>query len=223
MRDIQAFTRQRSAEMADYLDACRETPLRFVGDDPNLHSAHNHLHLFHLIAVREEHGWIDTAYRTAFVDCIFDRWQARLKGFSPYSSQGYRLYLYQDFAPTISVVAETPQGFPYPGAPFFVDSPARIMALYADFRLSDAFGRATLRDAHILQAVERHKGSTGKPTAQALGMQVGELRRAIEWWGVQREVNTIRKRHARRPAKFRNDHEMPFTFKVFEARLPAKY
>lgn len=69
MRDIQAFTRQRSAEMADYLDACRETPLHFVGNDPILHSADNHIHLFHLIAVREDHGWIDTAYMTAFVNC----------------------------------------------------------------------------------------------------------------------------------------------------------
>lgn len=223
MRDIPAFTRARSPELADFLDACRETPLYFEGDDPNLHSADNHIHLFHLVAAKEDHGWIDTAYMTAFAENIFDRWRARLKGLAPYQAQGYRLYLYQDFAPTVSVVAETPQGFPYPGTPFFVDSPAQVMALYAGFRLSEALRGDGLRDTDILNAVERHKGSIGKPTANALGMQVGELRRAIEWWSIQDQVNALRKHFRRRPAAFRSDYDLPFAYKVYEERLPPRY
>lgn len=223
--DLPEFTRSRSQELADFLEECCVQPLSFEGEHPNGHSAHNHIHLFELERCADHHAWIDLDYRTRFVEHIFARWRGRLKGLPPYREAGYRFYLYEDLAPTLSVVAETPYGFPYPGEPTFVDRPRDIMALYLERSWADNFDFEPWQFSHeiVLEAIEANKGSISKPSAETLGLKVGQLRTLIEQMGLDRRVNTIRKRFKRRPAKFREEEELPFRYHCYEMRLPAGY
>lgn len=198
-----------------------EAPLRFDGEHPIMHSADNHIHLWALEYWADHHKWIDLAYRVAFAEAIFDRWKARLTGYAPYLERGYRLYLYEDLAPTVSMVAETDTGCPY-GLARLVDAPADVMAGYVGRSWSEMFaGHDVVNPEQILRAVERQSGSISKPTAQTLGMQVGHLRRWIEWFEIGGEVNALRKRFKRRPAQFRAEHAAPV--KAWEQVLPARY
>lgn len=218
--DLIAGTRARDRELAEWLEAVCESPLRFEGDCPNLHSSENHVHLFHLEYAAERHDWIGLTYREQVAETILGRWQARLRGMRASLPAGARLYVYQDMAPTVSAVAETPAGYPYPGEPTFVDSPREIMALYVGRRWSENFcpgGGPT--PERIVAEVARHAGSIGKPTADALGMKVGVLRRAIEWFDLQEEVNALRKQAGRRPARFLAGEALPFRYSVYERRL----
>lgn len=126
---LEDFTRARCPELADFLTDCCERELSFVGEHPIEHSSHNHIHLWAVEYWADHHTWIDTDYRVEFAQTVLDRWKSRLKGYRPYRDRGYRLYLYQDLAPTVSVVAETKYGFPYPDQPVFVQSVREIMAL----------------------------------------------------------------------------------------------
>lgn len=220
------FTQQRCPELALFLKQCCASPLSFDGDHPNYHSYLNHIHLWALEWWADHHAWIDLDYRVEFVEEIFNHWRGRLKGLQPYQEGGYRFYLYEDMAPTISVVAETEHGFAYDlENAKFVDSIAQIMTLYLDRSWQENFDfdpwEAT--PEKILQTVETHKGSISKPTANALGMKVGQLRRLIEQMMLADDVNAIRKRFKRRPARFRPEEEHPFQFHVHERRLPARY
>ena len=202
-----------------------EQPFRFDGDDPNRHSADNHRHLWALEYWADRHGWIDLAFRSRVAEAILAGWRRRLTGYAPYRAAGYRLYLYEDLAPTVSVVAETPTGFPYPCTPVFVDGPREIMARHAGRSWSALFACAgpTLRPADILAAVERHAGSIGVPTARALGLRPGDLRKLIEQMDLAAQVNALRKRHRRRPARFRADPLSRDTVRMLELRLPPGY
>lgn len=226
MRDIAAFTRERSRELFDYLEACSETPLAFRGEYPITHSADNHIHLWMLEYLADTCPWITLAYRVAFAENVFGRWKQRLKGFAPYTQSGYRLYLYEDMAPTLSVVAETPYGCPYGGNPLtFVKSPADVMAAYTGRSWQSLFkgdARAPTA-AKLLEIVDARKGSIGTPAAEALGMPSGALRKLIECMGIGNDVNAIRKRYRRRPAQFRQDHEIPYQVKIYEMTLPKGY
>lgn len=218
-----SFTHARCPKLARFLTACCETPLRFEGDHPLMHSADNHIHLWALEYWADHHAWIDTAYRVRFAEAIFNRWRARLKGMRPYQERGYRLYLYADLAPTVSVVAETDAGCPYGLAEEFAPDMALVMGRYEGqswaAHFSDADSGPT--PEAVLKAVERQHGSISKPTAQALGMQVGHLRRFIEWFELGDEVNALRKRFKRRPAQFRDYVAAPLV--IWEERLPAGY
>jgi hypothetical protein len=72
-------------------------------------------------------------------------------------------------------------------------------------------------------APEKHAGSISKPTADALHVSVGELRRLIEQMNVGERVNAIRKRYKRRPAAFKDDETFQHTYKIYEQRLPPGY
>ncbi len=221
-----SFTKSRCPDLADYLESCCTTPLQFEGEHPNGHSADNHRHLWALEWWADHHAWIDLEYRTEFVELIFERWRGRLKGLEPYRQAGYRFYLYEDLAPTVSAVAETPFGFAYDEeAATFVTSVRDVMALYLDrsWQANFDFGDWEVSQDKLLATVEAHSGSIGKPTAQALGLQVGKLRTLIEQMSLQHEVNVIRKRYKRRPAEFRDDEDMPYKFHIYETRLPAGY
>ncbi|WP_127112654.1 hypothetical protein [Shimia sediminis] len=220
---LRHFTQTHCPELADFLDHCCEAPLRFEGDHPLMHSSDNHIHLWALEYWADHHGWIDTGYRVRFAEAIFARWRARLKGMRPYQGRGYRLYLYADLAPTVSVVAETDVGCPYGLAEAFAPDLASVMRRYAGQSWAAHFGDegAAPTPQAVLKAVERHHGSISKPTAQALGMQVGHLRRFIEWFELADEVNVLRKRHKRRPVQFREEHAAPL--EIWEERLPAGY
>jgi hypothetical protein len=221
-----ATTRARCPELADFLEGCCMKRLGFEGDEPNYHSARNHIHLWALEYWAERHPWIDLAYRLEFVEEIFWQWRTQLRGLPPYRSAGYRLYLYEDLAPTVSVVAETPTGFPFEGSPVeFVARPAEVMRLYLCQSWSGNFKFAPwpMPEERILSAIEAHAGSIGAPTANALGVGVGELRQIIEAMGLDQKVNALRKRFCRRPAQFRPEMDISTTRKLYERRLPAGF
>ena len=118
--EILRQTRRRCPELAQYLEDVAASPLRFDGSDPLQHSSDNHVHLWKIESLADTYGWIDVDYRVEVVSYLLEQWRCRLKGLPPYRQQGYRLYLYEDLAPTISVVAETPIRFPYSyGTPVF--------------------------------------------------------------------------------------------------------
>lgn len=223
---IASFTQSRCPELAEFLESCCSAPLAFEGEHPNYHSYLNHIHLWALEWWADHHGWIDLDYRVEFVDLIFERWRGRLTGLEPYRQDGYRLYLYEDLAPTISVVAETPYGFAYDAqGATFVNSTREIMSLYTDRSWSSNFDCEPWDVSHdkLLALVDKNRGSIGKPTAQALGLKTGKLRILIEQMGLEREINAIRKRCKRRPAAFRTEEDMPHRFHVYEQLLPAGY
>lgn len=223
--EIVEFTRARSPELADCLEACCLFPLSFEGEDPNHHSSANHIHLWQLEQFADHFSWIDLDYRTWFVQHIFTRWRGRLKGLPPYQNAGYRIYLYEDLAPTVSVVAETSVGFPYPVEATFVDSPRDIMALYVgrSWRANFSAEPWPLSPKKVLETIEANQGSVSKPSADGLGLKVGQLRILIEQMGLENRVNAIRKRFKRRPANFREEKTIPNRHHFYELRLPAGY
>ena len=103
------------------------------------------------------------------------RWRARLRSYAPYARQGFRLYIYEDLAPTLSVVAETEWGCPYQ-AELVPSSIREVLEPYEkrDWRLHFHFEGGDPR-GRVLSAIERHQGSISKPTARSLGVTVGEL------------------------------------------------
>lgn len=222
---LPAFTAQRCPELAEFLEVCCTRPLAFEGEDPNYHSYLNHTHLWALEYWADHHVWIDLDYRTEFVEIILARWRGRLKGLAPYRQAGYRFYLYEWLSPTISVVAETPTGFPFPGEPQFVKRLNDVMALYVERSWAENFSSDPWRLSRqrILRAIEANKGSISKPSAEALGVKAGGLRILIEQMGLEREVNAIRKTFKRRPATFRGEPEEEMKYACYEERLPAGY
>ncbi len=221
--ELRHFTQSRCPELAGFLEQCCEAPLRFDDEHPLMHSAANHLHLWALEYWADHHAWIDTAYRVRFADIILERWRARLKGMAPYQQRGYRLYLYADLAPTLSVVAETDFGCPYGLAESFEPELAGVMRPFEKQSWAEHFGGVDTAPTSqaVLKAIQRHSGAISKPTAQALGMQVGHLRRFIEWFELGDEVNALRKRYRRRPVQFRQEVAAPML--IWQQCLPAGY
>lgn len=218
-------TMRRCPELGEWLQDVREQPLEFPGDEPNDHSSLNHVHLWALEWWADRVDFIDLPYRVSFARSILSRWRERLKGTSQWERQGFRMYLYEDMAPTVSVVAETPGGFPYPGEPTFVASVEDVMRLYVDRPWRSLFdnGPEPPSRERILEVIEGNAGSIGKPSAERLGLKTGMLRILIENTGLERQVNAIRKRHGRSPARFRPFEEPPDKYRVFEERLPPRY
>lgn len=218
-------TRNRCPELAEFLADCCERDLRFDGPYPIQHSAYNHIHLATLEYWADRHGWIDLGYRTAFAQAVLARWRARLKAAAPYRRDGFRLYLYEDMAPTLSVVAETAQGCPYGGVIQRVESIRQIMAIYAGRSWIAQFGpRADfIAPERVLSVIAGNSGSISQPSAQALGLSAGALRLLIEQYDLTGAVNAIRKRHHRRPARFRGEMERQNTFRMYEEVLAPGY
>lgn len=107
------YTFSRSPELAEYIQSVAASPLAFDGPYPLQHSSHNHVHLWKLEYLSDTCDWIDVDYRVECISFILGHWRGRLKGLPPYRERGYRVYVYEDLAPSISVVAETDFGFPY--------------------------------------------------------------------------------------------------------------
>lgn len=218
-------TRKRCPELADFLEFCCTAHLSFDGPEPIQHSAANHMHLWALEFWADQHAWIDLDYRCDFVGEIFRHWRGRLTGLPPYQADGYRVYLYEDLAPTVSVVAATPVGCPYGNHHTFVSSPRDVMARYVDKSWQDNFACepwAVDRD-RLLKVIEKNKGSISKPSANAVGLSVGALRILIEQMGLEDEVNALRKHFKRRPAKFREDTYRDVPITIYESHWPAGY
>lgn len=222
---LAAETRKRCPELADFLEFCCRAELSFDEPEPIQHSAFNHIHLWALEWWADHHAWIDLDYRADFVAEIFRHWRGRLKGLPPYQNDGYRVYLYQDMAPTVSVVAAMQAGCPYGHHHTFVASPRDVLARYVDKSWQDNFtcDPWEVDRGHVLKVIEKHNGSISKPSAGALGLNVGALRILIEQMGLEREVNRLRKHFKRRPAIFREEDYRDTPMHIYEAHWPAGY
>jgi hypothetical protein len=108
--DLLHEAKRISSDSAAWQSGIAEEDFAFRGTDPRQHSAHNHVHLWMVEWLADDDPRIDLAFRRRVITWIFDQWERRLKGYAPYRDVGYRLYLYEDAAPTVSVVAETPGG-----------------------------------------------------------------------------------------------------------------
>lgn len=225
--DIVKYTRNRSNQLADYLEECAFSPLEFEGDDPLLHSSNNHVHLWFLEHFSQHHSWVNLEYKLAFVEYILKVWKNRIKGQPPYHSQGYRLYVYQEMSPTVSVVANTAEGFPYKDSleqVLFVDKISDVLKVYEDHNWSKNFtAEWEISHEKILKVISLNRGSIAKPSASQLGIKVGELRHLIINMGLSSEVNTIRKKYKRRPADFSHGIENDNQIILYEQVLPPKF
>jgi hypothetical protein len=214
-------------DLADRVTAVTEKDFSFAGDDPLRHSMHNHVHLWMLEWWADRDRRIDLAFRRRVITYIFDRWKQRLVGYRPYREAGYRLYLYEDMAPTVSVVAETATGFPYSGEPAFTTSIDDVLRPYVGRSWRAYLGLDTLPEhltpQRLLETINRHAGSIGMPVATALGTTRSEVRRLIEQWGLGPDVNRVRKHYRRRPALFRDQDQLPYRYKIYEERLAPNY
>ena len=224
--DFIDYTRSRSPELAEYIHGVAQTPLAFDGSDPIEHSSHNHIHLWKLEYLSDTCSWIDVDYRLECVNHVLEQWRRRLKGLSPYAQRGYRLYVYEDLAPTISAVAETDIGFPYTHAqPVFVQTIRDVLKLYEKRSWKEHFtcDDWEISEKRLLYAVHKNNGSISKPTAEKLGIPVGKLRSLITNMGLSSQVNSVRKKFRRRPADFSNEIVHTDCWHVFERVLPAGY
>ena len=212
-------------ELREYVEAIAEMEFVFWGDHPEAHSGENHEHLWKIEWLADDYPQIDLAIRQQAVEFIFERWRVRLKSFHPYRQSGYRLFLYEDVAPTVSVGAQSPHGFFYSDRLQFVSSIGDVLRPFTNrsWRARFASGLPPPDQRSLLSAIEKTQGSIGTRAAQSLGINVAELRKRIEWLEISGQINDLRKRFKRRPAKF-VDHDLsPFKCKIFELRLPANY
>lgn len=226
MSDFLDYTRAKSRELAEELERVCASRLEFESDFPLVHSSANHVHLWFLEQQADHAPWIDTEFRARFIKHILEHWRIRLQGMAPYRDRGYRMYVYEDAAPTLSVVAETDIGFPYRfGQPVQVKRIEDVAALYADrsWRARFEFTPWALSPERILQIIEANRGSISKPSAQQLGLPVGKLRLLITQMDLGHDVNRLRKKFKRRPVDFSEREETPETWHVFERILPANY
>lgn len=220
------YTKSRSRELAEYAQQVAKSPLSFDGEHPISHSSRNHVHLWFVEYLSDSFDWIDVDYRVEFVKYVLEQWRRRMRGLAPYEQRGYRLYVYEDRAPTISAVAETDIGFPYSyGQPIFVKNIRDVLAIYGTRSWKESFGNFdwNISQERILDTIRKNHGSIGKLTASTLGLQVGQLRKLIVNMGLDLEVNTIRKHFKRSPADFSNEGYHCDRWKVFERILKPGY
>jgi hypothetical protein len=214
-------------ELSAYVAAVAEQDFSFVGEHPIEHSRANHVHLWKIEWLADQYHRIDLGIRCQAVEYIFERWRVRLKSYRPYLQGGYRLLLYEDSAPTVSVVAETPHGFPYGGRSRFVNDISTLLKPYERRSWKARFGQEAFfqpRDEKdIVAAVKHARGSLGTRAAQRVGLNVAELRKQIEWLEIGDEINALRKQFHRKPARLMRLEELPYHYAVFQILLPSRY
>jgi len=225
--DILRIANDVAPDLSVWLSGIAEAPFDFTGTLPVHQSAYNHRHLWMLEWWADYDRRIDVAFRHRAVAWIFRQWTRRLVSYRPYQTMGYRLYLYEDVAPTVSVVAETPAGFPYGGQPSFVASMDDVLRLYAGRSWRVALGiderSPQLTPQRLLTIIEDQHGSIGRPVADSLSVTQAQTRRLIELWDLGHDVNRIRKRFHRPPAQFCTEEQILHRYKVYEERLPPNY
>ncbi len=218
--DLVALGR-RYPEIGADVEAISEGPLSFRGTAPFLHSAANHRHLWLLRAATDRDRGFDLAFRCRIVAYILGRWRARLASHAASSPNGFRLYLYEDLAPTVSVVAETPRGCPYGGDLTFVATIGEVLAATDDRSWAALFDGRGPKPEAIVKAVSDASGSL-RAGAQALGVPLASFRRLIETFDLARDVNRVRKRNGRRPARFADPDALPPKLRIWEYAVPAR-
>jgi len=217
-----AALRRRIPEVARFIEETGEIDLHFRGPEPLDHSRDNHVHLWAIEYAADAHRDIDLAFRCAAILFFLMLRRPPRSTLFPYTTQGYRLYVYGDMAPTLSVVAETPRGCPY-GAVKRAPDIETVVRPYVGRSWAARFKpTGGLGPDRLLAAIDKEKGSLGA-TARRLGWSLAALRRDIEVWRIAPDVNRLRKRHGRRPARFADpDYHVPDTL-FWEQRLPPRY
>jgi hypothetical protein len=219
--DLAALGR-RMPDVARFIEEMGEIDLRFHGSEPLDHSRDNHVHLWAIEYAADRHREIDLAFRCAAIRHILARWTARLKGYAPYTAQGFRLYVYGDLAPTLSVVAETSRGCPYGEVKLAADIETVVRPYVGQSWAARFKPAGGLGPDRLLAAIDKERGSLGA-TARRLGWSLTALRRDIERWEIAPDVNRLRKRNGRRPARFADPiYRVPDT-QFWERRLSPRY
>ncbi|GGJ19732.1 hypothetical protein [Deinococcus roseus] len=207
-------TRRFSPALADHLQQVAQQTLDFSGLHPLDHSRHNHVHLWKLEYEADLHPEINLQYRVDCARFVQQSWTEQLK-FHPKGA--YLFYLYEDLAPTVSVVRETEYEFPYAGTPVFVEDMAGVMRLYVGRSWKAQF-KGNRLDRHVLEQLEKHQGSLTR-TAQHLNLSIAELRRWIEQLQLTAEVNALRKHFYRRSLQLKTEWELPLTYRIYHKRI----
>lgn len=210
--------RRRHRDLAAYIDGIAEQPLSFRGLDAISHSAANHQHLWMIEWWADKDQAVDLAFRCAATAYILHRWRQRLAGYAPHAVRGYRMYLYEDLAPTVSVVAETGGGCPYGGDLTFVARIEDVLKPYATRSWMANFRGGWPTPEAVLKAARGEDGSL-RATAQVLKLPLAETRRVIERYGIAKEVNAIRKHAGRRPARFADADLMLPKLRIWEWKI----
>tara|TARA_B100000315_G_C14424117_1_gene516985 strand:- start:161 stop:832 length:672 start_codon:yes stop_codon:yes gene_type:complete len=184
----------------------------------------NYEYFWYLESKACDHPEIDLAFRCGTVEYIRSLWRVRLKGYAPYRTTGYFLYMWESLAPKMEIMAFKPELLHFEPREVVVDSIEEMMRPYVDRPWDGLFDWSRPRPGpkDILHVIEKEKGSIGSRTAQRLGFKVGELRRDIGRWEIEGQVNCIRKKYHRRPAKFVNHYEAEWRRHYYEI-WPAKY
>ncbi|MDP1910936.1 MAG: hypothetical protein Q8K85_21755 [Hyphomicrobium sp.] len=203
------------------MDGIAEAPLSFRGAGPILHSAANHRHLWALNAAADRDRSFDLAFRCRVVAHILERWRARLVSHATSSPHGFRLYLYEDLAPTVSVVAETPLGCPYGGDLTFVATIGEVLAAYDGRSWTALFEGGGPKPDVIVNAVSHASGSL-RAGAQRMGMPLARFRRLIETFDLAGDINRIRKHNGRRPARFADCDALPPKLRIWDYAIAPR-
>lgn len=203
-----------SPALAAYLQQVAEQELYFRGEHPLEHSRDNHVHLWKLESQAELHREINLEFRVEAVRYILQEWTRTLR---QHPKGTYLFYLYEDLAPTISIVRETSYGFPYAGQPVFVQDMAGVMRLYLKRSWKDLF-RGDHTVDHLLEVLQKNEGSLTR-TARSLSWSLADLRKKLEQWDLSAEVNTIRKHFKRRPAQLLARDDLPHTYRIYQTRI----
>ena len=170
---------------------------------------------------------IDLAFRCDIVSLIVETWARRLKGYAPYRSHGYIIVMWKTLAVKISVVSRNALGAGVRDPDAKVTTGLReFLAPLAKQHWRDHFadtdGNWHTFEATLLDAIDKNHGSIGRSTCDRLGMSQVELRRVIENADIVKDVNRIRKRHGRRPAKL-IPYRPPRTTEYYEVWLEPGY
>jgi hypothetical protein len=221
--DLLDDLRRRCTDLADFIADVMEAPLSFDAATPSAHSATNHKHLWKMDYFADGHHWLDLRYRTRVAEAILARWRERLLALPEARHHGFRLYLYEDFTPTVTVAADTPEGCPFTGLLHFVETPRGIMEKFDGRTWGGLFPPSAPipSRARLLEVVKAQGGSVGRATARALGLGVGAVRVLIEQDDLVEEVNRIRRDRGQEPARFRERFGQPdLRFDIYEEVIP---
>ena len=225
--DFLVESREISPWLGDFVEAVAWQDLSFSDPSPIRNGSYNKMLLWVSEYLAETNSRIDVAYRCRMYRYITDVWKQRLKAYHPYQQDGYVIYMYDQAAPALSVREMTDEWEPEHEPEIrLIDRLEEFFKPFAKTRWSENFiGDGFSRPDRLLEEISRAEGSIGKSVAQRLGLNMAELRHYIEWLGIQGEVNRIRKKHGRTPARFDTEYprEGAIVNRMYVVTLPPFY
>lgn len=226
--DFIEYTKKRSAVLGKYLEDICNAEFAFAASHPLAQTMINRQPLGKLELLAEEHDWITLDYKVEFVKTIFSFWRESLKGYKDfYKTTGFLFYLFEDShaIPNVTVVANTPEGNPYPFLKLMPDI-RQVLEINAgrSWKKEETKKLDAAEEIKVLKVIEQNFGSIGKPSANQLNMKAGELRKLIINGGLGNAVNEIRKQNKKQPADFRNELEKEDVERIgWEGVVPPNY